>query len=72
MTSSHSPSLPSLSLSACLQMLVNICMSSLRNEFNFWKVHGDFTLTLQETRSIHDSRTFQKLDLLLIVTFYYK
>ena len=39
----------------------------LRNEFNFWNVHGNmntsgllqsnssFTLTLQETRSIHDS-----------------
>ena len=52
------------------------CWNHLRNEFNFWKVHGimntsglvqskwspkGFTLTLQETRSIHDSMNLQKV-----------
>ena len=58
---------------------------SFRNEFDFWNVFGImntsglmqsrasvFTLTLQETRSIHDSMNIQKLNLLLIFTFYYK
>ena len=57
----------------------------LRNEFNFWNVHGilmlrvsckesasGFTLTLQETKSIHDSMNIPKIELLLIFTFYYK
>ena len=53
----------------------------LRNEFNFWNVLGimntkgplqskgspkGFTLTLQETRSIHDTMNIQKKNLLLI------
>ena len=57
----------------------------LINEFNFWNVHGimntsglmqskwsrkGFTLTLQETRSIHDSMNIPKMNLLLIFTFY--
>ena len=52
----------------------------LRNEFNFWNVHGrmntsgllqsGFTLTLQETRSIHDSMNIPKMNLLLIFIFY--
>ena len=29
-------------------------------------------LTLQETRSIHDSMNFPKMNVLLIFTFYYK
>ena len=44
----------------------------LRNEFDFWKAHGirntssllqskGFTLTLQETRSIHDSMNLPKI-----------
>ena len=57
----------------------------LRNEFNFWNVHEIMntsglvqskwsperaSLTLHETRSIHDSCTFQKLNSFLIFTFY--
>ena len=46
----------------------------LRNEFNFWYVHGimntwgllqspkGFTLTSQETRSIHDSMNIPKIE----------
>ena len=49
----------------------------LRNEFDFWNVHGiintsgrlqskcsskRFTLTLQETRSIHDSTNIPKIE----------
>ena len=49
----------------------------LRNEFDFWNVHGimntsgllqskesrkGFTLTLQETRSIHDSMKLPKIE----------
>ena len=49
-------------------------MFYLRNEFNFWNVHGimntsgllqsklGFRLTLQETRSIHDSMNIQKIE----------
>ena len=63
-------------------------MIHLRNELNFWNVHGIMntfgllqskwsplwaSLTLQETRSIHDSMNIKKkLDFLLIFTFYYK
>ena len=51
----------------------------LKNEFDFWKVHGimntsgllqskenpkGFTLTLQETRSIHDSMDLPKIELI--------
>ena len=50
---------------------------SLRNEFDFWKVHAimntlgllqskwslqGFTLTLRETRSIHDSMNIPKIE----------
>ena len=31
-----------------------------------------FKLTMKKTRSIHDSMNLQKLNLLLIFTFYYK
>ena len=57
----------------------------LRNEFNFWNVRGimntsgpvqskgspsGFTLTLQETRGIHDSMNIpNKMNFLLIFTF---
>ena len=55
-----------------------VCKRYLRNEFNFWNVNGSintlgliqskcssrgFTLTLQETRSIHDSMNIRKLNL---------
>ena len=55
---------------------------SLRNEFNFWNVHGimntsgllqnkrsleDFKLTLQETRSIHDSMNRPKLEFIAYI-----
>ena len=36
-----------------------------------WSSKG-FSLTLQETRSIHDSTNDQKLNVLIIFTFYYK
>ena len=37
----------------------------LSNEFNFWK---GFTLTLQETRSIHDSMNIPKI---VFITYIY-
>ena len=54
----------------------------LRNEFNFWNVHGvintlgllqskwsqkGFTLTLQETRSIHDSMNISKMEFIAYI-----
>ena len=51
----------------------------LRNEFNFWNVHGimntsgllqskwGFTLTLQETRSIHDSMNIPKIEFIAYI-----
>ena len=65
------------------QMNFKSCVH-LRYEFDFWNVHGIMntrgllqskwspSLTLQETRSIHDSMNRPKLNLLLIFTFYYK
>ena len=57
----------------------------LRNEFNFWNVHGiintlgilqskcsGFTLTLQETRNIHDSRNIPKIEFITYIYIYYK
>ena len=60
----------------------------LRNEFNFWNVHGimnisgllqsklspkGVTLTLQETRSSHDSMNIPKIEFVFFIfTFYYK
>ena len=42
----------------------------LRNEFNFSNVHG-IRLTLQETRSIHDSMNIRKIEFITyIFTFY--
>ena len=51
-----------------------IPLNHLRNEFDFWNVHGimNISLTLQQTRSIHDSMNRSKLNLLLIFTLYYK
>ena len=44
----------------------------LRNEFNFWKVHGSgFTLTLQETRSIHDSMNLPKIEFITYIYILY-
>ena len=37
-----------------------------RNEFDFWKVQG-FTLTLQETRSIHDSMDIRKIEFIAYI-----
>ena len=55
----------------------------LRNEFYFWNVHGTmntsgllqskwnpmgfFTLTLQETRSIHDSMNISKIEFIFYI-----
>ena len=54
----------------------------LRDEFDFWKVHGnmntsgllqskwslrDFTSTLQETWSIHDSMNFSKIEFIAYI-----
>ena len=63
-------------------------MVYLRNEFNFWNVHGimntsglvqskcnpkGFTLTLQETRSIHDSMNIPKNEFInYIYILYYQ
>ena len=53
----------------------------LRNEFNFWKVHGimntsgllqsSFTLALQETRSIHDSMNLPKIEFITYIYILY-
>ena len=63
------------------------CHIHLRNEFNFWNVHGImntsvllqskwspnvFRLTLQETRSIHDSMNRSKIEFISKFTFYNK
>ena len=57
-------------------MIISI-NKDLRNEFDFWNVHGimitsgllqskcspkGFILTLQETRSIHDSKNIPKIE----------
>ena len=50
----------------------------LRNEFNFWNVHGimntsglykvsGITLTLQETGSIHDSMNITKIEFITYI-----
>ena len=48
----------------------------LRNEFNFWNVHGimntsgllqSFALTLQETQSIHDSMNIPKTEFIAYI-----
>ena len=59
---------------------------SLRNEFNFWNVHGimktsvllqskwsakALTLTLQETRSIPDSMNRLKIEIIPYIYFFY-
>ena len=55
----------------------------LRNEFNFWNVHGimntlgilqskGFTLTLQETRSIQDSMNIPKIEVIAYIYKYLK
>ena len=36
------------------------------------KPEGGFTLTLQETRSIHDSMNIQKIEFIAYVYIYYK
>ena len=56
--------------------------SHLRNEFNFWNVHAimntsgllqskwspmGFMLTLQETRSIHDSMNIPKMEFIAYI-----
>ena len=51
----------------------------LRNEFNFWKVHGIMNtsgllqskLTLQETRSIHDSMNLPKIEFITYIYILY-
>ena len=50
-------------------------LNYLRNEFNFWNVHGIMNTsgllqsnTLQETRSIHDSMNIPKIE---IITYIY-
>ena len=58
----------------------------LRNEFYFWKVHGimntlgllqskwsreGFTLTFQETRSIHDSMNLPKIEFIAYIYILY-
>ena len=50
--------------------------AALKNEFHFWNVHGimstsgllqkGFTLTLQETRSIHDSMNIPNMESLYL------
>ena len=60
---------------------IELISTHLRNEFNFWDVHGimntsgllqskwspkGYTLTLQETQSIHDSMNRSKIEF----TFY--
>ena len=51
-------------------------MFYLRNEFNFWNVHGTMNtaglLTLQETRSIHDSMNRSKMEFIFYICIYHK
>ena len=59
--------------------LTSYCMfleksEKLRNEFDFWNVYGTlscscsgFTLTLQETRSIHDSMNIPKIEFIAYI-----
>ena len=59
---------------ASVSITFSVITCCLRNKFNFWNVHRIMNTSglLQETRSIHDSMNIQKLNLLLIFTFYYK
>ena len=62
--------------------VISIC-HYLRNEFDFWKVHGimntwgllqskwGFTLTLQDTRSIHDSMNLPKIEFIAYIYILY-
>ena len=50
----------------------------LRNEFNFWNVHGIMntsglraSLTLHETRSIHDSMNIPKIEFITYIYIIY-
>ena len=52
----------------------------LRNEFNFWNVHGIMNtsgllqsklLTLQETQSIHDSMNIPKIEFITYIYILY-
>ena len=62
------------------------CIIHLRNEFDFWSVHGNmntsgllesewspkgFTLTLQETRSVHDSMNRPKIEFITYIYILY-
>ena len=61
---------------------INCMHRHLRNKFKFLNVHGimntsganlGFTLTLQETRSIHDSANRSKIEFIFFIfTIYYK
>ena len=68
----------------CFRIIVKRFESKvhLRNECNFWKVHGimntsglvqskcspkGFTLTLQETLSIHDSMNLPKIEFITYI-----
>ena len=69
-----------------LQKKLNSFLKYLRNEFDFWKVHGimntsgllqskcspkGFTLTLQDTRSIHDSMNLPKIEFIAYIYILY-
>ena len=69
--------------SSCLNGWIGLDILYLRNEFNFWKVHGimntsghlhlsksspkGFTLTLQVTRSIHVSMNLPKIEFIAYI-----
>ena len=71
---------------SCNYFFLYIIVFYLRNEFYFWKVHGitntsgllqskwspkGFTLTLQETRSIHDSINIPKIEFITYIYILY-
>ena len=71
-------SLKHLNLPISIKMPVTIWqIDSLRNEFNFWNVQpiseaqraspSGFMLTLQETRSIHDSMNILKIEFIAYI-----
>ena len=59
----------------CNAIEMSVTMIYLRNEFNFWNVHGIMNtsgllqskLTLQETQSIHDSMKRSKIEFIAYI-----
>ena len=62
-----------VSLSTLCKFISLLLTTDFRNEFDFWKVHGIMpwgftcTLTLQDTRSIHDSMNLPKIEFIAYI-----